>query len=303
MSIKRIPTMSTFSITSTASSSSYGPLTPNGSSPCLSDDTPVTTPPGSLRDYASALKASHSRAMAKALQSIPLERPKRRYEEANENPFDILFNPTSPTPRALPRSGTFGLLANDTEGRKEKEKKDGLPPFKPALLQFRSRSDVSTPTSEASFEVGGEEERDRMYGDYSPFDLSAYMESAQASPIASPFESVDHRASILSQSTITSTISSATVTSQSSSSTVTAQLGVANPARLSRPSLMRPRPRAHPYDSGRQRESSGGSARSISFTKEEDEMRADGRSVSEVMVALAGFSCQRTRGGGGGRAG
>jgi hypothetical protein len=33
-----------------------------------------------------------------------------------------------------------------------------------------------------------------------------------------------------------------------------------------------------------------------SFGQDEEEMRQDGRSVSEVMVAMAGLRCQRGRG-------
>lgn len=66
---------------------------------------------------------------------------------------------------------------------------------------------------------------------------------------------------------------------------------------LSRPSLNRPRPRAHPYEpnnGNRSREVSGGSARGISFNDEED-LKNQGRTMSEVMVAMAGLRCQKGR--------
>lgn len=331
--------MSSFSRSSISSTSSYGPSTPYSSSPYPSSDDAhsVTTPPGSLRDYSASLKARHTLGMAAAMKSIPLERPTRAYDPMgiDNNPFDTLFSPTPS--KTIERSGTFGILVPEggvdamEAAPVERRESSGLPPFRPALINFRRQTSGSSHTPESastedSFEAGGPEDYFRVYGRgaYSSFDSSAYVkpESQPVSPYGPPLSPsfyspapntpydapLPNRVSTLSaqsscsRNTMTSLESTDTITSLSSStstSTITATLGVAGTARVSRPSLLRPKPRAHPYDSpagtgGRQRESSGG-GRAMSYGEEEENMRQDGRSVSEVMVAMAGLRCQRGR--------
>lgn len=140
-------------------------------------------------------------------------------------------------------------------------------------------------------------------------------------------------ASTMTTSSFTSTASSSTIMSAASSGTVT--IASAQVAKVKRPSMLRPRPRPHPYEyeyeheySGEQQDGSGyapamadssapgapvrparsrqashhntnqvlaADARGMSFSTEKQEMVEDGRSMSEVMVAMAGLRCQRGR--------
>lgn len=153
---------------------------------------------------------------------------------------------------------------------------------------------------------------------------SSSMTKSDSSPLARQapvtdgfFEPASHRSSIMSTSTTSSTITASSRTSTntvtplgSSLSTATlasAQILPVTVAKAARPSLLRPRPRPHPYDTamangsgasgGRQRETSGGSNRSVNVSREEEQqMKEDGRSYSEIMVAMAGLQCQRGRG-------
>ncbi len=155
--------------------------------------------------------------------------------------------------------------------------------FQPGLIQFRKsfRQDApfigrndsggSTPgsggtgRSESSFEAIRSEDyvsMSRIYGTNSSSDRD--------------------RLSIISTST---TCSSATV------------IASKPPGLFPRLSLLRPRPRAHPYtEGGRQREDSAEMVRGINggVEESEDDWLA-GRSISETMVAKAGLRCQRGR--------
>jgi hypothetical protein len=330
-------------------------------------DTPSTldplTPPGTLKDYSRSLKARHTLGMAAAMKLLPIDRVPRSRSmyDLDDNPFDRLY---SLSPTGLPRSDTFGSLDAHLEQDNDKDEgrmlshtpAAGEAPWRPSLIQFaRKESSTSTPgsfSSEASFEGGSAADHLRVYGDHrpasvttpadvrdsgmeddSPFSLSAYL---QPSPAVSgnsysyspdmPGPAPNHnRMSVASTMTTSSTISTDTYRSTASNATVT--ITSAQVAKVKRPSMLRPRPRAHdyhPYDHERNRMydddpaympsfdnhqvSGQGSldvdvnmavpaadARGMSFSTEKREMVADGRSMSEVMVAMAGLRCQRGR--------
>jgi hypothetical protein len=243
----------------------------------------------------------------------------------DNNPFDQLFLSPTPCERFVTHQAmdvdereAADDVCQEVRSRRRDSNDLDMPPFRPALIDFHRKSGTTaTPgsvSSEASFEGAGPGDYFRMYG-YSPIDLSAYVDdthhpsqtyftppSADVGP-ESPLEHPSTRMSVLScasESTIRSASSGNTLTSlpSSSNSPTAAHIGVAGVARMSRPTLLRPRPRKRPYEttgSARQRETSSGAARGISFGEEQAEMREDGRSISEVMVAMAGLRCQRGR--------
>lgn len=229
--------------------------------------------------------------------------------------------------RQIQKRRSREMMVDEEEGINARRSTDiqmDMPPFRPALIDFHRKSDATaTPgsvDSEASFEGAAPGDYFRMYG-YSPVDLSTYTDvhspyfrsTFQPPPSTNigPDSPLDHPSTRIStistatDATITSISSGKTISSlpsyPSSSTTSTlnspiaSHVSVAGLARMSRPSLLRPRPRKRPYETGgvRQRETSG--ARGISFGEERTEMQDDGRSVSEVMVAMAGLRCQRGR--------
>ena len=137
--------------------------------------------------------------------------------------------------------------------------------FQPGLIQFRRSTRSSVPFSRS--DSGGSARSDSSF------------EAIKADDYISMYGGRDDRASIISSASSTS----------SSSTTRAAALG-------SRPSLLRPRPRGHPYpEGGRQREHAGEAARGTHEEIEEDWLA--GRTISETMVAKAGLRCQRGRSG------
>ncbi|KAI9633212.1 uncharacterized protein MKK02DRAFT_39192 [Dioszegia hungarica] len=214
-----------------------------------------------------------------------------------------------------------GEEAEGSAGRRRRMSVDDTydPRFRPSLINFhRQNSDNATPgsvSSESSFEGGKSEDYRRMYGPgiHSPSDLAMFARnrdvqtppaiSQSTSEIPTPTQSQPYSPyDPAERSSVFSTLSSATMTSISSTDTITslpsptlaAQIGVAGTGRMSRPSLLRPRPRPRPYEMEGARPAAG--SRMHSFGQDEEEMRQDGRSVSEVMVAMAGLRCQRGRG-------
>lgn len=332
-----------YSSTSASSTSSFGPSTPNMQCDS-DYDTPSTaggliTPPGTLKDYYRSLKARHTLGMAAAMKSLPIDRAPRSQSmhDLDDNPFDRLY---IHSPTGLPRSDTFGSLAghlaradqcagNDVDmlSRTESRDVEVAAPWRPSLLQFSRKGSDSAHgsySSESSFEGGSAGDHLRVYGrpdpapvddDDSPFSLSAYLQPSPAlfvEPIQ-PFShtdtkahvgsdanmQIDHRMSVASTMTTSSVASSSTIMSASSAGTVT--IGSAH---AKRPSMLRPRPRAHPYEIPYEQEggmafeptgASAGDGRGMSFSTEKQEMADDGRSVSEVMIAMAGLRCQRGR--------
>jgi len=294
--------MSAFSYMSDSSSSSAPPITPDAPHSSLLSSSPSTTslatPPDSLRQYQSALKARMRLGMQTAMAELKDEgrEPERQFDVEfgydDEDPIErhvkLFLTPHKAQGRkaAADRKKLEAGVDEDEDMSDEEEAEilvldspmgEGSNRFQPGLIHFRrsarpavpvSRSDsgASTPRStrsEASFQAVKSEDYVSMYG----------------GPGVR-----DDRLSTVSTSTISST------------TTMKPPLG-------SRPSLLRPRPRAHPYpEGGRLRELSGEMGRSPSGgagagggIEESEEESMAGRTISETMVAKAGYRCQRGR--------
>lgn len=287
--------MSGFSCRSDSSSSSYTPITPHVShhGPSSSPTThPLATPPSTLRQYGTALKAQMRAGMKQAMAELKDEgrEPERQFDVEfgydDEDPIERHVKQFL-SPRKADKGRRRRLVDDEDENMSDLEDAEiidlnspmpdsakRLGPFQPGLIHFRKSvrpaapfarhdSGNSTPgsggsgLSEASFEAIRTEDYVSMYGNERD------------------------RLSFLSTSTA------------SSAATVIAprppQLGT-------RPSLLRPRPRAQPYPEGRrQREHSGEMARGLSGGVGDEEDWLSGRTISETMVAKAGLKCQRGR--------
>lgn len=157
---------------------------------------------------------------------------------------------------------------------------------------------VDTPGSawsEASFEAIKPEDHYSLYGVSKA--TMATMAVATTfpmalTPISSLAESISSSASIIDRSSYFSTNSSWSTSTSATDST----------AKPSRPALGRPRPRANPYPGSMEERANQREADAVAqegrvmghFEQEEDEWM-NGRTVSERMIAQAGFSSQRGR--------
>ena len=141
--------------------------------------------------------------------------------------------------------------------------------FQPGLIQFRRSTRSAVPFSRSDSESSARSD--------------SSFEAIKADDYISMYGGRDDRASIISS--VSSTSSSAT--------TRAVPIGA-------RPSLLRPRPRTHPYpEGGRQKEHTGETMRGAhcgggGFEEVEEDWLA-GRTISETMVAKAGLRCQRGR--------
>ena len=153
---------------------------------------------------------------------------------------------------------------------------DGRGHFQPGLIHFRRSSrSVAIPAPFARSDTAASTPSS------STARSDASFEAIKADDYVSMYGGLDDRLSTIPSRTISS---SDTVKSPPLAPT-------------SRPSLLRPRPRAHPYpEGGRQREHSGEMTKIPNGGIEENEEDwLAGRTISETMVAKAGLRCQRGR--------
>ena len=252
----------------------------------------------------------------------------------DENPIDrhvrLFLTPRKATPsmfeaiRQQAQLEAQEVLIQPKEGVDDEEKA-----FRPGLIQFHrshsgtsrkgipsfgrdgestNSSDDSTPFgygtgvdtpgsawSEASFEAIKPEDMYSLYGVTKAVKASMAMATTlplALTPMTSLTETISTSASIMERSSYFSTCSSWSASTSSTDST----------ARPPRPALGRPRPRANPYPGSfekrakeREADAATHGGRVANYFEQEEEEWLNGRTVSERMIAQAGFTCQTGR--------
>lgn len=163
-------------------------------------------------------------------------------------------------------------------------------PFRPTLLHFARTNSSSTRSGIPNFARGDSTVSDSNCETPGSNWSEASFEAIKSEDYISLYGET-RRGDDKDRASMVSSASRDTIVAVTSRSTLTS---------TSRPSLLRPRPRAHPYPAeekvggGRQREVSGGRGTGEMLEVEEEEWMA-GRSMSEMMVAQAGIRCQKGR--------
>ena len=309
----------------------------------ISSSTSLSTPPSSLRQYSTALKAMMAQGMSAAVADMndDTREAERSFDKEfgydDEDPIErhVRMNLTPCRAKSAPRhqkTMSYTEFMDMTRAKEEQQQMEveevlaHTPPaeekteqFRPGLIHFHrthssarrgipsfgssmdseSRSGSSTPFgdgtdtpgsefSEASFEAIKPEDVISLYGKPMPsLPVQGYPfpRSVPSSDTFGPTTPLKQdRSSVIS--------TSSTITSLSTATTISTATVV--DLRQSRPSLLRPRPRASPYAGsyeGRQK------ANGVHLQPpDEEDAWMEGRTVSERMVLEAGVRCQRGRG-------